>query len=73
MVNWNRFIPTDFEYDRERDKLFVHRILFEEAVECFFSDYEVGRNKTYKDRYQLIGSTIGGKTLKSFFNLNPVM
>ena len=70
MVDWKYFNPTDFEYDFENDKLNDHHVTFEEAVECFFSDFEVRRNKSYKDRYQLIGKTIGGEGLKSFFNLN---
>lgn len=49
MPDWNRFIPTDFEYDFERDKLSVHGIEFEEAVECFFSDFQVRRNKSCVD------------------------
>jgi uncharacterized DUF497 family protein len=68
MVNWRRFVPTDFEYDFEKDKLAAHHITFEEAVDCFFSDFEVGRNKSYDDRYQLVGETIGGRSLKSSFN-----
>lgn len=71
MVNWNRFHPQDFEYDFERDKLSDHNITFEEAVECFFSDFEVRRNKSYKDRYQLIGCTIGGRRIKVIFQLKP--
>ncbi|HKR01117.1 MAG TPA: hypothetical protein VJT09_10615 [Pyrinomonadaceae bacterium] len=71
MVNWNRFTPTDFEYDFQRDKLAAHHITFEEAVECFFSDFEVRRNKSYRDRYQIIGQTIGGRTLKIIFQLKP--
>ena len=51
MVNWHRFTPTDFEYDFERDELAAHRVSFEEAVECFFSDFEIRRNKSYRDRY----------------------
>jgi uncharacterized DUF497 family protein len=69
MVNWDRFFPKDFEYDFEYDKLNIHHISFEEAVECFFSDFEIRRNKTYKDRYQLIGKTIGGRKLKIIFQL----
>ena len=57
MVNWRRFIPADFE----RDKLAVHNVTFDEAVECSFSDFEVRRNKSYRDRYQLIGRTFGGR------------
>lgn len=46
MVDWNRFAPADFEYDFENDKLGVHKVTFEEAVECFFSDFEVRRNRS---------------------------
>lgn len=69
MVNWHRFTPSDFEYDFERDELTAHGITFEEAVECFFSDFTVRRNKSYRDRYQLIGRTIGGRRLKIIFQL----
>jgi len=69
MVNWGRFAPSDFEYDFQRDELAAHRISFEEAVECFFSDFEIRRNKRYNDRYQLIGKTIGGRALKIIFQL----
>lgn len=71
MVDWNRFSPEDFEYDFDSDKLGAHRVAFEEAVECFFSDFEVRRNKTFKDRYQLLGKTIGGRKLKIIFQLKP--
>lgn len=71
MVDWNRFTPSDFEYDFDNDKLSNHRATFEEAVECFFSDFEVRRNKTFRDRYQLLGKTIGGRKLKIIFQLKP--
>ena len=71
MVDWNQFSPTDFEYDFGKDKLSSHRITFEEAVECFFSDFTVRRNKTFKDRFQLLGTTIGGWYLKIIFQLKP--
>jgi len=71
MVDWNRFTPADFEYDFEQDKLGAHNVTFEGAVECFFYDFEVRRNKTYRDRYQLIGKTIGGRSLKIIFQLKP--
>jgi uncharacterized DUF497 family protein len=69
LVNWHRFTPANFEYDFERDKLSAHRVSFSEAVECFFSDFEIRRNKKYRDRYQLIGSTLGGRRLKIIFQL----
>ena len=71
MVDWRRFAPEDFEYDFERDKLSEHRVTFEEAVECFFSDFEVRRNKKFRDRYQLIGNTLGGRKLKLIFQVKP--
>ena len=71
MVDWHRFTPSDFEYDFERDELDAHGVTFDEAVECFFSDFEVRRNKSYRDRYQLFGSTIGGRRLKVIFQLKP--
>ncbi len=69
MVNWHHFEPSDFEYDFEKDKLSAHHVTFYEAVECFFSDYEVRRNKRYNDRYQLIGRTENGRKLKIIFQI----
>ena len=69
MVNWHRFVPADFEYDFAHDELAAHHITFDEAVECFFSDFEIRRNKSYRDRYQLLGRTTGGRQLKIIFQL----
>ena len=69
MVNWHRFTPSDFEYDFERDELAAHRITFQESVECFFSDFQIRRNKSFNDRYQLIGETEEGRRLKIIFQL----
>ncbi len=71
MVDWHRFEPSNFEYDFEKDKLSAHQVTFQEAVECFFSEYEVRRNKRYRDRYQLIGRTICGRKLKIIFQVKP--
>jgi hypothetical protein len=49
MVKWSEFAPADFEYDFDADKLARHRVTFEEAVECFFSDFEIRRNKGFRD------------------------
>ena len=70
-MDWSRFIPHDFEYDWENDKLAEHGVTFEEAVETFFNNYEVRRNKRFRDRYQLIGRTDGGRRLKIIFQLKP--
>jgi len=58
-------------FDFERDELAAHHVEFEEAIECFFSDFEIRRNKSYRDRYQLIGNTIDGRRLKIIFQLKP--
>lgn len=71
MVNWQRFTPSDFGYDFEQDKLAAHGVTFNEAVECFYSDFEVRRNKKFKDRYQLLGKTAAGRRLKIIFQLKP--
>jgi uncharacterized DUF497 family protein len=69
VVNWVEFEPADFEYDFENDKLYQHSVTFNEAVECYFSDFEVRRNKRYRDRYQLTGRTFAGRRLKIIFQL----
>ena len=69
MVNWSEFTPTDFEYDFVGDKLGRHRVTFDEAVECFFGNYEIRRNKKYRERFQLIGQTVGGRRLKIIFTI----
>lgn len=71
MVDWRRFTPSDFEYDFDRDKLAAHGVTFEEAVDCFFSDFIVRRNKRYRTRYQLSGRTLAGRRLKIIFQLKP--
>lgn len=68
-MDWQRFYPTDLEYDFESDKLAAHGVTFEEAVECFFSAFHVRRDKSYRDRYQLLGRTLGGRRLKIIFQL----
>jgi uncharacterized DUF497 family protein len=71
LVNWSRFQPSDFEYDFASDKLAAHAVSFEEAVECFFSGFLVRRNRQFKDRFQLIGRTSAGRSLKIIFQLKP--
>ena len=70
-MDWSKFEPTDFEYDFDNDELFAHRITFKEAVECFYNNSQIRRNKSFKDRYQLIGETFGGRCLKIIFHLKP--
>jgi uncharacterized DUF497 family protein len=70
-VDWHRFTPADIEYDFERDKLARHGVTLHEAAECFFSDFQIRRDKKYRDRYQLLGRTLGGRRLKIIFQLKP--
>ncbi|MBI4707659.1 MAG: BrnT family toxin [Candidatus Omnitrophica bacterium] len=68
-MKWDEFIPLEFEYDWEKDKLGEHEVTFEEAVEAFFNDFEIRRNKRFRDRWQLIGRTDSGRRLKIIFQL----
>lgn len=68
-MKWDEFIPSEFEYDWEKDKLREHNVTFEEAVETFINDYEIRRNKRFRDRWQLIGRTDRGRKLKIIFQL----
>ncbi len=70
-MNWNNFIPWEFEYDEANDKLAEHDVALDEAIQCFFNDYTVLRNKRFKDRWQLLGRTDGGRKLKIIFQLKP--
>ncbi len=47
----------------------AHGVTFEEAVECFFGDFLVRRNKQFKDRFQLVGRTWAGRSLKIIFQI----
>lgn len=72
MVNWSRILFTDFEDDEEiRGKLQRHHLAFEEVVQCFYNPFQVRRNRRFKDRFQLIGKTDGGRRLKVIFQLKP--
>ena len=68
-MKWDEFIPSEFEYDWEKDKLREHNVTFEEAVETFINDYEIRRNKRFRDRWQLVGRTDRGRKLKIIFQL----
>lgn len=70
-MDWSKFEPTDFEYDFDNDKLSVHSVTFKEAAECFYGEFQIKRNKSFNDRFQLIGETFGGRKLKIIFQLKP--
>jgi uncharacterized DUF497 family protein len=69
MPDWKRFAPSEFEYDWHNDKLGDHDVAFEEAVQTFYNEYTIRRNKRFSDRYQLVGRTNGGRKLKIIFQL----
>lgn len=69
MPKWNEFIPSTVEYDFENDELSYHRIEMIEAMQCFYNEYSIRKNKKYKDRYKLLGSTDGGRKLCIIFQL----
>jgi uncharacterized DUF497 family protein len=69
MPKWSDFAPKIFEYDHETDELHAHRITIDEAVQCFYSEFEVRRNKKYKDRFKLLGRTDSGRKLCIIFQL----
>jgi len=71
VVDWSRFTPSSFEYNDASDKLAHHAISLEEATQCFFNGFEVRRNRRFRDRYQLLGQTDGGRRLKVIFQLKP--
>lgn len=72
MVDWHRIVFTDFEDDESiREKLYHHHLDFEEVAQCFYNPFQVRRNKKFKDRFQLIGKTDGGRRLKVMFQLKP--
>jgi len=71
MANWHRFRPAGFEYESDADKLTAHGVSFDEAVECFVTEYQVRRNKRFRDRFQLVGRTVAGRRLRIIFQLKP--
>lgn len=69
MPKWNEFFPSEIEYDFENDKLHSHRITLNEAVQCFYNEFTIRRNKRYKDRYKLLGTTDSGRKICIIFQL----
>lgn len=72
MVDWNRVIFREFEDDETvREKLHAHRLTFEEVVQCFYNPFQVRKNRSFQDRFQLMGRTGGGRRLRVIFQLKP--
>ncbi|HEX5720401.1 MAG TPA: hypothetical protein VF179_29875 [Thermoanaerobaculia bacterium] len=64
MVNWNRFDAADYELEFDEDKLAAHGIGVEEAAELFWNGIIIRKNKRFKDRFQIVGRSDSGRTLK---------
>lgn len=72
MVDWNRIAFADFEDDDAiRGRLRAHRLTFEEVMQCFYNPFQVRRNRKFRDRFQLVGRSDGGRRLKIIFQLKP--
>lgn len=64
MVFWQKFDPTQFDFEFDEDELAGHAVTVDEVIEVFWNGFEVYRNKRYHGGYQIVGSTDGGRRLK---------
>ena len=64
MVYWQKFNPSDFEFEFDEAELAGHAITIDEAIEVIWNGFEVRRNKRYHGGYQILGITDSGRTLK---------
>jgi len=69
MTRWNQFVPEFIEYDFDNDELHAHRLTIDEAVQCFYNKFVIQRNKSFQDRFKLIGITDAGRNLCIIFQL----
>ncbi len=69
MPKWNEFVPSTIEYDFDNDELSFHGIDVNEAVQCFYNEYTIRKNKKFIDRFKLLGRTDGGRKLCIIFQL----
>ncbi len=61
MVYWQKFDPAAFTYEFDEEELAAHNITVDEAVEVFWNNFDVRRNKKKHGGYQLIGWTDAGR------------
>ena len=64
MVFWQKFDPTQFDFEFDEDELAGHAVTVDEVIEVFWNGFEVYRNKRYHGGYQIVGTTDGGRRLK---------
>ena len=69
MPKWNSFIPSEFQYGFDNDKLRNHDLTIDDAIQCFSHDYKIRKNKKYLDRFKLLGKTDSGKNICLIFQL----
>lgn len=53
------------------EELAAHGVTPQDAAEVFWNGIEVSRNKTYRDRYQVVGRTDSGRALKLIVQAKP--
>jgi uncharacterized DUF497 family protein len=64
VVFWQKFDPSDYEFEFDEDELGRHRVSVMEAAEVFWNGFEARKNKRAGTGYQIIGRTDAGRTLK---------
>jgi uncharacterized DUF497 family protein len=64
VVDWTHFNLEDFDFEFAISKLEAHDVSVEEAAEVFEKPFDVRRNKSYRDRYRITGTTDAGRLLR---------
>jgi uncharacterized DUF497 family protein len=64
VVFWQKFDPSDYEFEFDEDELGRHRVAVMEAAEVFWNGFETRKNKRAGTGYQIVGRTDAGRTLK---------
>lgn len=64
MVYWQKFDPTQFDFEFDESELSAHRVTVDEVIEVIWNGFQVRRNKRYHGGYQIIGYTDSGRKLK---------
>jgi uncharacterized DUF497 family protein len=67
VARWHPFDPASFEYEFNEEKLAEHGVAVREAAEVFWNGFDVRRNKSFKDRYQVtsLSLSVSPKRLRS--------
>lgn len=71
MVQWHPFDPSGFSLEFNEEELAAHAVSPQEAAEVFWNGFGVRRNKKHRDRYQVVGRTDSGRSLKLIVQAKP--